>query len=173
MAAANVGHVGVHHRGLKFDGTNDWVSTSYGGISGSGARTVAAWVKTTYTGDWQTISAWGENTVGDDRFSFTIHETGGYLWVATNKASIGGWKGGVTDIRDGKWHHVAVTYAAGSNLSAVKIYVDGVEEPSYSAVRAGSVNTVTTNNVRIGTLLYGGDNYFNGSIEMCGSMIRI
>ena len=64
MAAANVGHVGVHHRGLKFDGTNDWVSTSYGGISGSGARTVTAWVKTTNTGDWQTISTYGKIPLG-------------------------------------------------------------------------------------------------------------
>ena len=51
------------------------------------------------------------------------------------------------------------------NLSAVKIYVDGVEEPSYSAVRAGSVNTVTTENVRIGTLLYVYNYVFNGSID--------
>jgi len=76
----------------------------------------------------------------------------------------GGWKGGVTDVRDGRWHHVAVTYAAGTDLSVAKIYVDGVEEPSYSFVRAGSVNTVTTNDVRIGKSLQGISD-FNGSID--------
>ena len=164
MAAANVGPGGVHPRGLKFDGTNDWVSTSYGGVSGSGARTVAAWVKTTYTGDWQTISGWGENTVGDDKFEFSIQQAGGYPHVGVNVGGTGGWKGGVTDVRDGRWHHVAVTYAAGTDLSAAKIYVDGIEEPSYSTLQAGSVNTATTNDVRIGTSL-GGIGNFNGSID--------
>ena len=120
--------------------------SSYGGISGSGARTVAAWVKTTYTGDWQTISAWGENAYVGNRISFAIHENPQYyLWVAANRDNIGGWKGGVTDVLDGRWHHVvAVTYAAGYHrVPQRSMWM--VLKNHLLTLQAGSVNTATTN----------------------------
>ena len=33
---------------LDFDGTNDYVETDFAGISGTGSRTVEAWIKTPY-----------------------------------------------------------------------------------------------------------------------------
>ena len=44
----------VSQNSLDFDGTNDYVQTSYTGISGSSARTVEAWIKRTANSDKNT-----------------------------------------------------------------------------------------------------------------------
>ena len=63
--------------GLNLDGVDDYVSTTYPGISGNGARTVEAWIRTTSNnvpsqgGKQHVIADWGSTTTGG-RFTLNI-----------------------------------------------------------------------------------------------------
>jgi hypothetical protein len=45
-----------------------------------------------------------------------------------NTIDIGFTRVGSTDVIDGTWHHICVTYDGGGNATGCKIYVDGVQE---------------------------------------------
>ena len=55
---------------LDFDGANDYVNTTYSGISGNNDRTVEAWVKTSATGV-NFITEWGVQQI-NQRFTVTV-----------------------------------------------------------------------------------------------------
>jgi len=107
-------------KALQFLGGSDGVRIAgYKGITGTQARSVAVWIKTTASsGD---LVSWGTNehgemwTFGHVRGRIGVTPKGGYLYM----------KAGT---RDEAWHHVAVTVAAAAppNLhDHVKLYRDG------------------------------------------------
>lgn len=63
--------------GLSLDGTDDFVQTTYSGVSGNATRTVEAWIKTTTNCDpenggvQKVIADWGAFTTGA-RFTFNV-----------------------------------------------------------------------------------------------------
>ncbi|WP_299456674.1 LamG-like jellyroll fold domain-containing protein [uncultured Microscilla sp.] len=148
----------VAHNGLAFDGTNDFVGVSgYAGIGGTSARTVEAWVKTSNT-NAQVITRWGASN-GEE---WLVQITGGRLQVAANGKS----NTGTSDIADGNWHHVAVTFANDGtpNISDAILYVDGTVDAS-SLIVSGSFNT----NILSSTVLIGKNaddtRFFEGTID--------
>ncbi len=107
-------------RALQFDGQDDRLDiTGYKGVSGRGARTLAAWIKTTRPrGE---ILSWGLDDFGKMwRFTFIrsrlgVTPKGGYFYM--NLA-----------VNDDAWHHVAavVREADPPNLhDDVVLYLDG------------------------------------------------
>lgn len=151
----------ISQNALNFDGSNDYVLTSYPGISGSAARTVEAWIKTTAIfdpnsgGTQGVITDWGATPNGQ-RFTFNVLWNNGIrLEVAGNGLS------GSIPVNDGNWHHVAAVYNPAA-ANTVSLYVDGVLDISGNLTVG--VNTATTNNLMIGKRI---DNvkYFNGSID--------
>lgn len=107
-------------RAIRLDGNNDVIRVAgFKGVTGTGPRTVAAWIKTAKRGG--EIVSWGRNEhgqmfiFGHIRGRVGITPKGGYLYM---KAA--------TD--DDTWHHVAVVVHEGSppNLhDHVKLYKDG------------------------------------------------
>ncbi len=155
-------------RGLHFDGVDDYVAApGYKGIGFDNPRTVAAWIRTTSDGvivsfgdtdgGWKdrgwivelNSASYGEGTVG------ALRLTPGYSNIG---AVIGD-----TDLRDGLWHHVAVTYTGGKTDN-VKLYVDGVEE-SYSVRKSRSVNTAIDKDVQLGRATNYAGEYFRGQMD--------
>ena len=64
MAAANVGHVGVHHRGLKFDGSDDLVIPATVVLGSGASRTVLHGLSPPIRVTGMTILSYGtENTL--------------------------------------------------------------------------------------------------------------
>jgi hypothetical protein len=105
---------------LDFDGEGDFVETAdYDGITGTHARTCSAWINTTTAN--RTILSWGQNVAGQ-KWRMRADSTGG-LRAEVN----GGYHYGVTNIADGYWHHVAVTFEDDGSPDALDIllYVDG------------------------------------------------
>jgi len=154
---------GKYDNALSFDGVDEYVNiSSFRGVSGSAPRTVAAWIKTSTTGE---IVTWGTNKAGK-KWIFRVQDDNritGAIRVEVN----GGYIVGKSDVTDGNWHHVAaVLEESDSDVSDVKLYVDGVEESPYSAVLGEPVNTASGANVKIGVFAgSGGDRYFNGRID--------
>ncbi|MCK5857436.1 MAG: T9SS type A sorting domain-containing protein [Bacteroidales bacterium] len=147
---------------LDFDGSNDYVLTTFPGISGSNARTIEAWIKTTSNsvpgsggGVQHVITDWGTFVTGG-RFTFCV------LWSNAIRIEVGGsGLSGTTTINDGVWHHVAVVFDP-SATNKYSLYVDGVLDV------AGNITTTTSTgtsvNLQIGKRV-DGINSFEGTID--------
>lgn len=107
-------------KALKFNGADYAVQiTDYKGVTGTGPRTVAAWIKTEApTGD---IASWGAPDFGQMwkltfiRKHLGVTPNGGYFYMADA-------------VHDDAWHHVAavVQEAESPNLhDDVTLYLDG------------------------------------------------
>lgn len=145
---------------LSLDGVNDYVQTTFPGITGTGPRTVEAWIKTTANanptngGVQQIITDWGVFATGS-RFTFNV------LWGDAIRLEVSGsGLSGSIAVNDGLWHHVVGVYdpAASNQLS---LYVDGVLDV------AGNITTpinTASGNMRIGQRIDGA-RQFDGSID--------
>lgn len=149
---------------LNFDGINDYVQTSYGGVLGNSPRTIEAWIKTSKpAGVQQSIVDYGEfNSPNGRRFTLNILGSPAVL-----RAEIRGWGvNGTTVLNDGVWHHVAVTYDGAS----IRLYVDCVLEAT--AVPTTTVNTTTSTSLPYGVRIGNRSNinstytsFFEGDID--------
>jgi hypothetical protein len=126
---------------LTFDGINDYVQTTYSGISGTNPRTVEAWINTSFKSTQEVIVCWGAMSPNGRRFTMNLIngrlriEVGGNGYTST------------TLVSDNKWHHVAVTF---NNNATTKynLYVDGNFEANVNLTVAA--NTANSSNVKIG-----------------------
>ncbi len=146
---------------LNFDGINDYVQTTYAGISGTNARTIEAWIRTKANADpgaggkQQTIVDYGTFTTGA-RFTFNV------LWGNAVRIEVGGsGLSGQTVVNDSNWHHVAVTF---DNTASNKysLYVDGVLDTAGNI--ATTINTGSSINLKIGERIDNTNN-FKGNID--------
>ena len=122
---------------LKFDGVNDYVNLGTNAMGNLGdSHTVAAWIKTaSSTGsiitEWQ-AGVCGDVVVGLNSGKFAFHD--GSATTITSNASVS----------DGGWHSVIAV----SDVSAARLYIDGVQDNSTSDVDWR--NTCTAQDVVIG-----------------------
>lgn len=130
---------------------------------GSAARTVEGWIKTnTSNTNKQTLISYGTSGQLRQSFSLVIND-----FVSGSTPNVGFWVWSDDHVfsanaSDGNWHHVALTYAAGS--SQIKVYFDGSLLGTGSL--GGALNTVLS-----GTgLIYfrdhhQGANYVRGTVD--------
>ncbi len=121
---------GVFGNALAFDGQGDYLQTNYRGISNNHPRTIAFWVKAPENnqangysiigyGAWELGRAWQISLnpiIADGPL--------GRIRLGTKDAEIIG----QTDLRDGRWHHVAVVLYPGPDVNLatnVLIYLNG------------------------------------------------
>jgi hypothetical protein len=147
--------------GLSLDGTDDFVQTTYSGVSGNATRTVEAWIKTTANcdpgngGAQKVIADWGAFTTGA-RFTFNV------LWANAIRLEVGGnGLSGSIVVNDGNWHHVACVYDP-TSPTPVRLYVDGLLDVAGSITVP--VNTGSSVTMRIGQRI-DGVNSFDGEID--------
>jgi len=127
---------------LSFDGEDDYVQTEYAGISGSAPRTVAFWVKVPRTLERKNSYAlvcWGSTEEAEEAWQISVNprpEEG--IIGGLRVARIGGPIVGSTDLRDDRWHHIAVVFYGSErrqqHSTQVLIYIDGELE---NTVRKG------------------------------------
>lgn len=151
----------AQNRALNLDGTDDYIQTSFSGISGSAARTVEAWIRTSANanpsngGIQQIITDWGNSSTGA-RFTLNV------LWSNALRIEVAGsGLSSTTSITDGNWHHVAVVYNPSAALN-FRLFVDGTLDTAGNITT--SVNTGTGNNLMIGRRVDGA-RFFEGSID--------
>ncbi|WP_330444512.1 fibronectin type III domain-containing protein [Flavobacterium sp. C4GT6] len=153
----------AQNNALYFDGINDYIQTDYAGISGNGARTVEAWIKTDKNslpanqgGDGQSVIVdWGSLGTGT-RFTFNI-----LFNNAIRLEAQGNGISGTIAVNDNLWHHVAVVYDP-TATNKVKLYVDGVLDVEGNLTV--SVFTGSATDVRIGGRI-DSSNYYEGAID--------
>lgn len=138
--------------GLEFDGVDDYVQiTGYKGVTGTGPRTVTAWVRTSGNG---VVVGWGAPLGVGKRFLMSISQ--GRLRAEVG----GGYVGGSTIVNDGAWHHVAAA-SDGTGTGAIRLYVDGVPD-TISGQLSQIIDTGDTDDVTIGKY---GVTYLTGVVD--------
>ncbi|QEE50828.1 T9SS type A sorting domain-containing protein [Flavobacterium alkalisoli] len=151
----------VSNVGVNFDGVDDFIQTTYGGVSGSGARTVEGWIRTTKNslptnqgGQGQSVIAdWG--TLGTStRFTFCILNNNALRLEVQGSAV-----NGTVAVNDGEWHHVAVVYNP-TAANKIALYLDGVLDIEGNV----TANTGSTTNFRLGARI-DGVNFFQGDMD--------
>jgi len=135
--------VGYQGTALTFADNVYVEATGYPGVTGVNPRTLCAWVQSSTPN--RTIMSWGQNVAGQ-KWRMLSDATGG-LRIEIN----GGHLFGATNIADGQWHHVAVTFKDDGTPDVVDalLYVDGALETAAGS-QAAAVNTSATGVVRIG-----------------------
>lgn len=122
---------GVFGSGVTFDGETEAAWSNCPGIAGHAPRTVSAWVNIpadTRTDQPSGIVAWGRFRDGE-KWQLSTNAAKGEGKIGALRQEFGeGYITGSTDLRDGRWHHVAVVFHGGHNADVtthVKLYVDG------------------------------------------------
>ena len=163
---ATTGINAMHYNGLKYqsmgsvngehtflNGQTYFEAGTYKGILGSADRTIDAWIKTTQANG--EICSWGTDRAGE-KWVFRVNGNG-ELRVEVNGGNIIGTK----KVNDGKWHHVACVLA-GTQVSDVKLYLDGVQE-AISSTANRAINTTSGINTRISRGV--NNRYFLGEMD--------
>lgn len=122
---------------LRLDGKAGYAFSNYPGVGGSQPRTVAFWVRIdpappSDPGTPNGIVSWGVNR-SSAKWQIGWNNATGQGNIGAPRVEFGnGYVIGSTDLRDGRWHHLAVVYlgGAGPDVSThVRIYLDGRLEP--------------------------------------------
>ena len=132
---------GQFGKALFFNGKDAYVETAFKGIGGNKPRTVAFWAKV--PDDFSTRNGYG-------MISWGLHTKGAAWQISPNPAKDEGELGririgtmnapvvGTTDLRDRRWHHIAVVMYGGTEADTsthILLYVDGkLEKTSFKAV---------------------------------------
>jgi hypothetical protein len=132
---------------LSFDGVDDFVQTDFAGIGGSAARTVAFWVKVPRSFEPKhgyAMVCWGSTDDLTEGWQVSVNpkEDQGPMG-RLRVARIGGPIIGSTDLRDDRWHHVAIVFYGDQHrdeTTQVLMYVDGELELT---TRKGMINVKT------------------------------
>jgi hypothetical protein len=148
---------GKYGQALSFDGTSSYVAVpDSSSLQITGAITLMAWVKTNDLNKQAVITKSGGyllyvGTGGDGAVY-------GYLYGTTS-----GWLGGSTDVADGLWHLIALTYDPNAGANNFKLYVDGALNAQYTVT--GSISP-STNRIGIGDRPdVGYRDFFSGTID--------
>lgn len=145
---------GVKKTGLAFE-RDSWIKTGHDGVSGDQDRTVACWVKLPaeeQSTEVAPLIAWGYYKKKDS-------ESLGKSWMLAvsphkekkRKEPYGVLRLGVrgqdtfghTNLRDGKWHHVAAVAMSGTYGTSILLYVDGKLEKTRRGMVAEGLKTST------------------------------
>lgn len=157
---------------INFDGNGDHLAvTGFKGVTGTQARTVSAWIRTSNIGGIQddAIVSWGNNATGQ-KWTFRIQSGNGQNGAIRAEVN-GGFFVGNTVVTDGEWHHVAVTWEDDGtpNIEDAKLYVDGLLDADLgvlapSAFLAQAMNTASSDDVRFGEAA-GNNLDWNGDLD--------
>ena len=145
---------GIVGQAFTFDGIDDYVQATDTGLPfGTAARTLDLWMQPGF--DARVPVIYGSFAPSD---AF-------YVLVNGANACIGQWGGGPpgepcgsTDVTDGSWHHVAMTY---DGSGTVLLYVDGALEASVTK----TYTTTQTGKLYMGSTVEGSQEYYTGLVD--------
>jgi hypothetical protein len=152
----------------SFNGSSDYISTSYPGVLSTTPRAVSFWAKTTQSTQIMSAVAWGDQSGTASRYEC------GFNYGATGPMLDGG-NGCMTysanvPFYDGKWHHFVVQFGANNSLTNTAIYMDTVLLTLPASVyNPGNLLSTTSGfNVLFGKIAGSVPHFFNGSIDEVG-----
>jgi hypothetical protein len=132
QAALVPGKFGTAYRNY---GIGDHIRTNWPGISGRSPRSVAVWLRLPAVNQEvkrESILVWGDTAEFGGKFEVSANNNPEFGEVGALRITCGpGYVVGTTDLRDGRWHHVAVVFGGEPDPETripVQLYVDGEVE---------------------------------------------
>lgn len=160
---------GIINGDAVFDGTDNYITTTYAGITGSTARTYNIWVKTTTsnyvspvalflhggTGGTFAGSLAGIELQGGSHTTVGL-TTGGFQFIWYNAANL----------YNGNWHMVTAVWPASTTIGGVQYYLDGVLLTSI----ASQFTPTQALGTGTGNMTFGNSSspFFNGQMDEMG-----
>jgi hypothetical protein len=145
--------------GITADGTGDYVDLGTPSLLefGAGDFTIAGWIKSDQAGRGNFFSNGGDDG-GGIRYVLALGETNdaarpGALTLTTDDNVTKVQAIGNAMVNDGQWHHIAAVREA----TAIRVYLDGVEEASNTVPAGYDLTGVTQKNAYIGVGISAGD----------------
>lgn len=121
-------------------GTNLDAATA--GISGSGAKTIVGWFKTTSTAEGSFFGWSPNNGVGaGTELRFKTNSSGFLRFEVTGGAAV---SSGHASVLDGSWHMAAAIIEAGDTINTIQFYLDGDLVTTTGNNAATTINTSGT-----------------------------
>jgi hypothetical protein len=143
---------------LAFDGTDDYIAT--GADTSVANGTYMFWAKSSETGENRGIFGHGSTQIG----AFHFHHASSKPLLYLNTDFYRFWDD-TSAQDDGQWHFWVVVVNV-SDITACRLYVDGIEQTASSTTSSGSAPTGDwTSGLKIGTNSAGSGNYCNCSIS--------
>ncbi len=156
---------------LDFDGIDDYIDLGNNpnlNFDYNEAYTISAWVKvpTGTTTSGHILSKFDGNTFAGWTFTY-VGATGAIDFLMLDPVTFDFFEvrsAGGFDVRDGQWHHIAMSYNGSGDETGVTIYVDGIE--STTVIQAGTISGSVQSNAPafIGNF-DAGTEYFEGQID--------
>ena len=151
---------------VQFDGVNDRIDVAHNAAIDFGmadAFTLSLWVKSPNTATKNYLEKMSSNRgyrlfdSGGNKIQFEFRgtSTGDRIRVETSS---------VTDVNDGNWHHVALTYDGSGVAAGVKLYSDG-QQKALSVLNDTLVNDPLNTGVMSIASRSGGGANFVGNID--------
>ncbi len=144
------------NNGTTFNGSTGYGSVNWSILTGSAARSVSLWFKTSTTSN-ATFVSWGGSADG------TLSKVGiqsgqiGFFGSANNLSTSCSTAVTTGNYANGQWHHLAVSF--NQLLVTTELYIDGVR----IIARSNSPNT-SSSQLFVGRSVNGGD-FLNGSLD--------
>jgi len=137
--------------------------TTFKGITGRGARTMSAWIKTSNNTNHD-IMSWGANNNGE-KWVFRVQDQNGAVNGNLRVEVNGGFRTGSTVLGDNTWRHVVATWEndGTANINDLKLYEGGSLETN-DATTGNNVNTANSQTFRVGGESFG-TRFFDGLID--------
>jgi hypothetical protein len=163
-ASNTIQYINSHfYQGIKFDGTNDYVSVADHDDFHSSTMTVAGWVSANPVANSGIIGQWDAGVNKRSWMMMTDGATTGKLRVlisddGTYTSHVKDYVSSLT-VLDNSFHHVAFTFNSGT----LKLYVDGVEDTSVTKTADDSITTVFNSDIPLimgANLISGAAQYF-------------
>jgi hypothetical protein len=139
-----------------FDGSNDYAPVAFGDIDN---LTLCCWVKTTSTSDSWVLTQ--TSTAAGGYKGLTLVGSTGKIRISFSDGLTSAFNASTTTVNNGAWHHVALTYDAGT----IRLYVNG----SLEATATGLTDNQSWNLLTLGALVRNGNptgtQFFSGRIR--------
>ena len=150
---------------FTLNGSSQYFNGGPLGPTGTSARTVNVWAKTS-SDSGQMLLSYGNNTGGYTNDTFRC---GFKLWGSTEGVSIDVSAGARTygaTVSDNQWHMYTWSASNNTSVQGVSVYMDGVLLTSVVANTGTgqAINTSTSVGIHVGRRHYDSNQYFNGSI---------
>ncbi len=170
---------GVRGQAIRFERIEDTVETTWAGIDGDNARTIACWVKLEdQNDDYAPIVGWGTGALNRGRWNLVAAsqpKTGKRVLRLTFGHYI--FFSGSTKLDQGNWYHVAAVFRgrARDGEEMVELYVNGEREKLDSTFTRSpsddaALNTKTQNTFSVPLVIGRGpylnsDTFFHGALD--------
>ena len=154
--------------GMKFDGTNDKIQTSFTQDIDGTSFSVGAWVKmnvgATGYGEIFGQDAYNDPTMWEN-FSLTVEHQWGHVSVYRDRSTTASdWTSQDDDVAGGTWAHVMITYDGSNSTNDPITYVNGIPRTFQTNVNGSGTYYDSSRNWYIG----GGEResyFFNGTLD--------